>query len=100
MVFVSRRIGFRRNDKIIQTIATKDRYSEGNSPSVVYLGEKTSNLANTISFDDFLRRGRESSKNILETANETSYLNADDVCCFQFTSGTTGPRKASMLSHK
>lgn len=62
------------------------------------MGSETSEYGSALSYTQFLQRGKVINKN--QDLNRDVHVNPNDVCCFQFTSGTTGPRKASMLSHR
>ncbi|KKK13972.1 hypothetical protein ARAM_000223 [Aspergillus rambellii] len=96
MVFVSRRIGFRKNDKMIQMVSAATGTPE-KLPQVIYFGAQTSEYGTALSYDQFLERGKTLGE---DHVHEDTHVAPEDVCCFQFTSGTTGPRKASMLSHR
>jgi long-subunit acyl-CoA synthetase (AMP-forming) len=78
---------------------------------LVYIADKCADLdldldledgsvgGRTRAFPDFLcsHHGAESP---LDIDNFWGESKTTDVCCLQFTSGTTGARKASMLSHR
>lgn len=97
MIFVSRRIGFRKNDKILQMVSSSSTNAE-KLVQVVYMGPETSEYNSALSYTRFLERGNSINKNL--DLDRVVHVKPDDLCCFQFTSGTTGPRKASMLSHR
>lgn len=65
---------------------------------VVYMGSETSEYGSVLSYTRLLERGK--AINEYQELHRDVHVKPDDVCCFQFTSGTTGPRKASMLSHR
>jgi long-subunit acyl-CoA synthetase (AMP-forming) len=65
---------------------------------VVYMGSETSDYGSALSYSQFLKRGKGVNQD--QQQGRDVHVKPEDVCCFQFTSGTTGPRKASMLSHR
>lgn len=100
-IFIADRIGFRSNADILGQAV-----KQFNGPIVVIKKDPTALVdGNMISFDTFSSgspRGTETSEAVLDSRLETTWTQANpqDPCCFQFTSGTTGARKASMLSHR
>ncbi|KAI5919320.1 putative amp dependent CoA ligase [Camillea tinctor] len=95
-VFISQKIGFRNNAALIDH-ATKN-VKKG---SVVILGGTGASIPEScISFDELLTGSTSiEQQDVLTLEDFWGKSPASAPCCFQFTSGTTGKRKASMLSH-
>ncbi|KAF2823437.1 putative amp dependent CoA ligase [Ophiobolus disseminans] len=95
-IFVAGRIGYRKNDDLLASLAqtrTRDslvvRLSTSERPHVD--GLKT--------WDEFLNVPSDHDHRSLLTQFWAA-SHPDDTLCVQFTSGTTGLRKAAMLSHQ
>lgn len=100
-MFIAEKIGYRSNADIISWAVTAFE------KSVIVIGSKSDALlpegcATFHSFSDGVVTDQQTNgwdpTVVLEDI--WSKTPTSDPCCFQFTSGTTGPRKASMLSHR
>jgi long-subunit acyl-CoA synthetase (AMP-forming) len=90
MIFVSRRLGFRKNDEIFQMVSSLSTNAE-KTAQVVYMRFETSEYGSAPSYTQFVEREKVINKH--QDLERDVHVKTDDVCCFQFTSGTTGPRK-------
>ncbi|KAK7914021.1 hypothetical protein PG985_011724 [Apiospora marii] len=104
LMFVAAQIGYRSNAEFLSWAA---KAFEGN---VIILGSgnkpATRLPEGCATFDSFLGGSATEHGPTNDAKDPTTSLDgiwsrtpASAPCCFQFTSGTTGPRKASMLSH-
>ena len=97
-IFVADRIGYRKNSSLLNELTRR----KGGDTLIVRLPTATSveeGFSGVLSWGEF-RAGEpnDSHDGLLEQYWAGS--GPDDVFCVQFTSGTTGPRKAAMLSHR
>lgn len=96
-IFVARQIGFRNNDKLIRSLDGR-LWGSRNAPTLVYMGDGNGCFNSACPFDELLEKP---TRDTIAAADRLcASVSSSDVCCFQFTSGTTGPRKVSMLSHR
>ena len=93
-IFVAERIGYRKNDDLLAELAR----TNASASLIVRLGDTERKAGGRVlTWREFNQA----------TSQENSLLgefwakpHPDDTLCVQFTSGTTGPRKAAMLSHR
>ncbi|KAL2138860.1 hypothetical protein VTI28DRAFT_6098 [Corynascus sepedonium] len=99
-IFIAKKIGFHNNTEVLRQIAND--FKDG---PIVVLGGAHSGLDHCVTFEGFLAGSTTqdsgttvgSSKALDELWDKSG---PTEPCCFQFTSGTTGARKTSMLSHR
>ncbi|KAK0724657.1 putative amp dependent CoA ligase [Lasiosphaeris hirsuta] len=101
-IFVADRIGYRKNDALLAEL-TQAR--AGTSLFVQLPGAAPStvgNAAGALSWDEFRQKGTSDAKDQDDglLAQYWAKSSPDDTTCVQFTSGTTGPRKAAMITHR
>ncbi|GAM42407.1 AMP dependent CoA ligase [Talaromyces pinophilus] len=96
MIFVSRRLGFRKNDEIFQMVSSLSTNAE-KTVQVVYMRFETSEYGSAPSYTQFVEREKVINKH--QDLERDVHVKTDDVCCFQFTSGTTGPRKVNFINN-
>ena len=103
-IFIAPRIGYRVYDTLIRTLASKATAStdpRGKPFELVYLQDENSTFgADLKSFRSFLCADGKGEAGLNSLDGLWGKPSPSDVCCFQFTSGTTGTRKVSMLSHR
>ena len=99
-IFIANRIGYRNNNRLLVEIAQE----RGQRSLIVQMGisdkEKAlENLEKALTWRQFL----EDKPNYNQPDFLAKYWakgDAHDTLCIQFTSGTTGQRKAAMLTHR
>ncbi|KAL4986020.1 hypothetical protein BDW68DRAFT_189205 [Aspergillus falconensis] len=93
-IFVADRIGYRKYGPLIADIAKSRRTSS----LVVQLGSTAAAFEGVHTWEELLQPGGavQDPKLVASCWGKPS---SDDPMCIQFTSGTTGARKAAMLSH-
>ncbi|KAK4201975.1 putative acyl-CoA synthetase family [Triangularia verruculosa] len=99
VIFIADRIGYRKNIGLLAELT----HLEAQSPLIVRLPAVTAveTIAQgVVSWDEFLQRGSGESQEDGLLAQYWAKSDPNDTFCVQFTSGTTGPRKAAMLSHR
>jgi acyl-CoA synthetase (AMP-forming)/AMP-acid ligase II len=95
-VFVADRIGYRKNDDLLASLM---QTRTGASFIVRLSTIERAHVDGMLNWDEFLNRpGVKDHHELLVQYWAASH--PDDTLCVQFTSGTTGPRKAAMLSHR
>ncbi|KAI1441713.1 amp dependent CoA ligase [Annulohypoxylon stygium] len=93
-IFIADRIGYRKNKSLL-TLLSRRQTSASN---IVELTREGENCGKKSAWSEFLQNDAASDIDLL-----TQYwakADENDTFCIQFTSGTTGPRKAAMLSHR
>ncbi|KAB8212599.1 hypothetical protein BDV34DRAFT_218975 [Aspergillus parasiticus] len=96
-IFIADRKGFRNNAKRLKELAEKHQ----RSTLVVQLGTAEKVSGNVLSWHEF--RHVQTSETLLGLHSLEQYWgwgNPQDALCIQFTSGTTGPRKAVISTHR
>lgn len=96
-IFVADRIGHRKNVDLLSDLAT--------APSRIPLIVRFAMLEKepggpVLTWDQFIRKPSDDADYYGQLDRYWARANPDDTLCVQFTSGTTGPRKAAMLSHR
>ncbi|KAI9147512.1 putative acyl-CoA synthetase YngI [Paramyrothecium foliicola] len=94
-IFVANRIGYRNNTSLLSRIVEE----KPGSPLVVQIGDTSTQAGGILNWREFL------SQDVQPSEDEFSQRHWAQVCpeatlCIQFTSGTTGPRKAAMASNQ
>ncbi|PQE22356.1 long-chain-fatty-acid- ligase protein [Rutstroemia sp. NJR-2017a WRK4] len=93
-VFVADKIGYRKNATLLKQLAKHPEYA----PLVVQLGTTEKVCENILTWSEFSQGElNASTSDLLEQSWAVG--TSSDTICIQFTSGTTGPRKAAMVSH-
>ncbi|KAK5996779.1 Acyl-CoA ligase sidI [Cladobotryum mycophilum] len=103
-IFIACRIGFRNYSDLLHQLGTS--FKNGEVIAIGHSPEASGDEA-YVSFETFLAGSSSAVNGQSPVANDSavaldqfwSKCSSSDPCCFQFTSGTTGARKASMLSH-
>jgi long-subunit acyl-CoA synthetase (AMP-forming) len=93
-VFVADKIGYRKNTTLLKQLAKHPEYA----PLVVQLGTTEKVCENILTWSEFSQGELNASTSEL-LAQCWAVGTSSDTLCIQFTSGTTGPRKAAMVSH-
>ncbi|KAI1112053.1 putative amp dependent CoA ligase [Nemania sp. NC0429] len=101
LIFMAERIGYRSSAETLRRLANAH---EGR---VVVIGSEPLILppAGCVSFRDyqspsFVPNSRSDGDGEAKLGRFWGKVSQSSPCCFQFTSGTTGPRSVSMLSHR
>ncbi|KAK4171232.1 putative acyl-CoA synthetase family [Triangularia setosa] len=98
VIFIADRIGYRKNNALLNELTQL----QAQAPVIVRLPALTP-VADTageiLSWDDFLQKSSDDCRDNM-LAQYWAKPDPNDTLCVQFTSGTTGPRKAAMLSHR
>ncbi|OKL56547.1 hypothetical protein UA08_08046 [Talaromyces atroroseus] len=95
-IFIADRIGY-RNNKALLNILSKERE---NQPLVVQMGTAAKFNGNVATWKEFLYGASNSAIEPDLLQRYWGQGDADDGLCIQFTSGTTGPRKAALVTHR
>ncbi|KAL5120854.1 hypothetical protein ACEQ8H_001335 [Pleosporales sp. CAS-2024a] len=96
-IFIAGRIGYRKNDDVLDSLI--DSYGN-KSMMLVGIATKVGDTdEGLITWDKFLETRIGNEHRILFQKHWAA-CHIDDTLCVQFTSGTTGPRKAAMVSHR
>ncbi|KAM3078785.1 hypothetical protein ACMFMF_003717 [Clarireedia jacksonii] len=95
-VFIARQIGYRNYDQLLLTLnGTHHSQSEiRDNFRLLFIANDNEKIPGIQSFKDFATGNH---SNSLEEF--WAKIKSEVTCCIQFTSGTTGRRKATMLSH-
>lgn len=95
-IFVADRIGYRKNDDLLDNLV---RCRTRTSFIARISTTEKAQLDGVVTWDQFLNESNDDDhRSLLARYWAASHL--DDTLCVQFTSGTTGPRKAAMVSHR
>ncbi|KAL4974556.1 hypothetical protein BDW66DRAFT_152727 [Aspergillus desertorum] len=94
-IFVADRIGYRKYGPLVADIAETRRASS----LIVQLGSTAAAFEGVDTWEDFLQQPGGAVQDPSLVASYWGTPNSNDPMCIQFTSGTTGARKAAMLSH-
>jgi len=96
-IFVADRIGYRSNKPLLKEIANKYQ----GTALIVQLGTAEKVSSDLLSWDQFRRVDPSEIHPDLHSVDEFWTQEDSHIpLCIQFTSGTTGPRKAAMLTHQ
>ncbi|KAH8799094.1 putative amp dependent CoA ligase [Xylogone sp. PMI_703] len=96
-IFIADRIGFRNNKSLLEQLSSKNQ----NKSLIVQLGVTKTSPNNVLTWHEFRQvKVGENQHGLDILAQYWARGDPHDTLCIQFTSGTTGPRKASMLSHR
>ncbi|CAI7598026.1 unnamed protein product [Penicillium pancosmium] len=96
-VFVAERIGYRSNRVSLERIAERLADS-GHGKLIVWpVSGPAQSDDDYLTWTSFRQSGLKVEDNLID--RYWGQVDPNDVLCIQFTSGTTGPRKASMLTH-
>lgn len=93
-VFVAEQIGYRKYGKVWSELT-----ENATVPLLVSLGSKAATAEGVRTWEQFLEEDTIVSSSDLVSQYWGS-VSSEDILCLQFTSGTTGPRKAASLSHR
>ncbi|KAL9636858.1 MAG: hypothetical protein Q9164_002562 [Protoblastenia rupestris] len=93
-IFVADRIGYRKNTSLLTELTKRREHVS----LIVQLVTVKKASANVLTWDEFLQKKPSDVQSTL-LAQYWAQGDLNDILCIQFTSGTTGPRKAAMLSY-
>ncbi|KAI2463315.1 amp dependent CoA ligase [Annulohypoxylon bovei var. microspora] len=92
-IFIADRIGYRKNKSLLAMLRQLQSCA-----SIVELSREGENCERRSAWGEFLQNDTEADVDLL--TQHWAKADPNDTFCIQFTSGTTGPRKAAMLSHR
>ncbi|XWW92244.1 hypothetical protein V2A60_000167 [Cordyceps javanica] len=93
-IFIANRIGYRRNGPLLDQLVSQSSVALS-KPLICCLGKPEKLPENVLSWAEF-----NSNHEVGLGENYWGQINPQETLCIQFTSGTTGPRKAAMLTHR
>ncbi|KAI0881675.1 amp dependent CoA ligase [Annulohypoxylon maeteangense] len=93
-IFIADRIGYRKNKPLLSMLSQLQTCTS----FIVELSREGEISGKRSAWREFLQSDAEADANLLY--RYWAKADQNDTFCIQFTSGTTGPRKAAMLSHR
>ncbi|KAA8648041.1 Nonribosomal peptide synthetases (NRPS) [Aspergillus tanneri] len=95
-IFMAERIGYRNNKNLLKELAAKQQRTS----LIVQLGTSEKVSSNVLSWDEFRQIEPNGTQPGLHSVDQYWVEeNPHAPLCIQFTSGTTGPRKAAIVTH-